>query len=172
MSMPSATPEEITRASREIAASLRKVFRWYAATPPQQAIVNTNIGSFIFYGLQKMKQVEQIGDAKITEAQPHSFHLTAVSHIPTSTQKALLLEMVAMAAAKDLGAPASAHVDRYDPIDDALKATRSLIVVSDSLNEQGKRVDPYKEIKEPMVISVYWPYEAGVNIGGTTVDID
>lgn len=157
--LPSASEQEVENAATQIAKALRSNFRWHENFTAMSKVpqVGTNIGTFIAYGVKQPKEVGRVGDVAITEAKPHSMHLLAVTKVPTSQQKVLLLEAIALKVARKLGAPAETIVERGDPV----KHERLVVGLAQLEGEERtEETDPYKTIVEPFSITMRWPAPA------------
>lgn len=154
--LPKASEREIEKASIQIANALRANLRWHANFTRMTAVpqVQTNIGTFICYGLSQPREVAKVGDVAITKAFPHSLNMIAVTKVPTSAQKVLLLEAISMRVARKLGAPADAVVDRKDP---TLQQALTIELAKLEHEDRVEEADPYKVVTEPFSISVRWP---------------
>lgn len=157
--LPRAGYAEVEKVATQIANALRANMRWHENFTPMTKCpqVGTNIGTWICYGLSQPKVVGTIGDVQVTKAIPHSLNMIAVSQIPTSIQKTLLIEAITIRVAKLLGAPEDAVVERKDP------TTATHLTIELAKLEHGERaeeVDPYKQIAEPFTISMRWPAPA------------
>lgn len=156
MRLPTASQEEIRRSAREIGTALARHFRWFNQLPTQITQVNTNIGSFIFYGLTRSQQASEaaVDGSFITTYEPYSRTLMASSHLPTTEQKTILLEAILNQIGRDLGMTGDALHQRTDPTKDE----SVLDVAGSRALEIPKAGDPYKTITRPFVVSLTWLY--------------
>lgn len=175
MSIPTASHAEIRRAAEEIARALRTTYFDIDSIDSKDRLVRlvsqngvtTNIGRWAFYGYRKARVIVTGGAAQVaSESDLVSRHLIAVSEIPTSQQKVILLEAIAVQVAKLLGAGEGALVDRDDPTKsqtvDAEAAGRVAAQAGEKLDSL-RETDAYKTITEPYTISTYWPMKT---VGG------
>lgn len=154
--LPKASENEIEAAAVQIANALRQRWFWHENFTRMTKVpqIKTNVGTFIGYGISQPAEVGRQGDVKIMQAKPHSMNLIAVSSVPTSAQKVLLVEAIAMRVARKLGAPADAVVERSDPT-----LGQKLVVELGRLEgeDRAEEQDPYKTIGEPFSIALRWP---------------
>lgn len=154
MALPKASQEEIQRAAREIGQVLVRYFQWHQQLPTKIPQVNTNIGTFLFYGLTRPQQAsdQSIDGSYVTTYEPYSKTLMASSTLPTTEQKVILLEAILNQVGRQMGMPGEAISQRMDPTRD-----ESVIDLAGSrLLEIPTAGDPYKTITKPFVVSLTW----------------
>lgn len=165
MAIPTMAEQEIERGATQIAKILRQVFEWHENYTPLERVktVNTNVGMFIFYGLKQPVEVASAGEVRITEAKPHSVTLIAASGVPTTQQKVILLDLIAMRVARKLGVPDTAPIARKDPTN---PNAADGLVLGAAAHRSEERVstgdlDPYKTVTTPYSITVVWAPKGG-----------
>lgn len=173
--LPTASEEQINGLVEQLHRVLSSRLRFHDNFAAMRGVpqVNTNIGTFLHYGLNEPAPIGRIGEITIREARPHSKTLMVCSTVPTSNQKILLIEAVTMRLARRLGAPVDANVDRKDPtrgesvlsgaeqgqIGTRLDYSAVRNRVEGELQGEGARhVDPYKTIAEPYLLTVSWSF--------------
>lgn len=159
--LPKADHAEIERAAKQIAAALEANFEWHENFHPTMRTkqVKTNVGVWAYFGLLEMVPIE---GTVFTKRVPTARVLLAVSSVPTSGQKVVLVEAITTRIAQLLRVPQGTETNRYDPTTQVEDVGIKLGQVRAEnerklLGLDAVEVDPYKHIKVPFSLTMNWP---------------